>query len=172
MKWWANINDLTGRKISTNAMQCLANQLTDGKLKPLTDQINETFQRVSSDLPKLKPKHQHATSIIPAEYIIPVSEVEKKLIAIPENKALGPDSIPNWIFRDFAGYLAGPLCAVFNSSIRDGFIPLIWKCADIAPLSKVTPLQRLDKDLQPISLTPVVSKVMESFVHRWMWCKR
>jgi hypothetical protein len=168
-RWWSNVNLLMGRKSKPNAMKNLANQLTDGKLKPLADLINNTFQGISNHLPKLSPTHQHPASLVPAEYIIPQTEVEKKLMAIPVKKALGPDNIPNWVFRDFAGQLSGPLCSIFNSSLRDGYIPIIWKCADVAPLPKVTPPQRLDKDLRPISLTPVVSKVMESFVHSWTW---
>ena len=136
--WWNNINALMGRKPKNNAMQSLANELTNGELKPLADWINRTFQGISKDLPKLIPSHQDPELPVPAKYIIPVSEVEKRLMCIPAKKATGPDNVSNWIYRDFAGHLAGPICAIFNSSLRDGFIPTIWKCADIAPLPKVT----------------------------------
>ena len=44
--------------------------------------------------------------------------------------------------------------------MRDRYIHIIWKSMDVAPLPKVTPPQSLDKDLKPISLTPVMSKVI------------
>ena len=49
--------------------------------------------------------------------------------------------------------------------------PLFGNVPNTTPLPKVTPpFQRVDKDLKPISLTLGVSKVLESFVHSWMWC--
>ena len=123
-KWWSNINALMGRKTKCNAMQGLTNEFTDGKLKPLADLTNTTFQS-SKELPKLTPTHQHPASIVPDDYVISVPEVEKKLMNIPWNKAVSPDNVPNWIYRDFAGHLSGPICAIFNSSMRDGYIPII-----------------------------------------------
>ena len=79
------------------------------------------------------------------------------------------EGIPNWVFSDFAGYLSPPLACIFNSSFRQGYIPSIWKSADVVPLPKVNPPQQLDKHLHPISLTPVISKVQESFVYTWIW---
>ena len=61
------------------------------------------------------------------------------------------------------------LLPIFNSSFREGFISRIWKSADIVHLQKANPPKRLDKDLLPVSLTPFISKVQESFVHTWLW---
>ena len=168
-KWWNSINELMGRKQSNNAMVNLANQHTDGNVKELADKINKTFQSVSADLPKLQATHQHPASVLPDKYSVSVDQVEKKLIKINPKKSVGPDQVPNWVFIDFAGFLAGPIACIFNSSFREGYIPEIWKSADVVPLPKVNPPKKLDKDLRPISLTPVLSKVQESFVHSWMW---
>jgi len=35
----------------------------------------------------------------------------------------GSDEIPNWILRDYATTLAPPVCAIFNSSVREGIVP-------------------------------------------------
>ena len=168
-KWWSCLNNLMGRKQSSNAMSNLASQLANGDEETLANMINKTFQSVSCDLPKLQPTHQHPPSLLPDEYHVSVEEVEKKLMAVNPHKASGPDGIPNWILSDFPGYLAPPLAAIFNSSFIEGFIPVLWKSADVVPLPKVKPPLRLDKDLRPISLTPVVSKIQESFMHSWMW---
>ena len=88
---------------------------------------------------------------------------------IQPHKACGPDGIPNWVYRDFAGYLAAPIASIFNSSFREGYIPSIWKSADVVPVPKVNPPQRLEKDLRPISLTPVICKTQESFMFSWVW---
>ena len=75
-----------------------------------------------------------------------------------------PDSIPNWVLRDFGGYISGPIADVFNP-FRKGFIPSIWKCTDVVSFPKVNPPKCLGKDLRPISITPTISKVQERCVY-------
>ena len=109
---WLKINSLMGRKSKSNAMQRLANQFTDGELKSLADMINKTFQSISNRLPKVF-QLISIFSVIPAEYVVPLIDV-MKLMVIPLMKALGPDYIRNWMFIDVSGYLAGPLCSIFD----------------------------------------------------------
>ena len=60
------------------------------------------------------------------------------------------------------------ICAIFNVSLRSGIVPGAWKLANVTPIPKVTPPTQIDRDLRPISVTPTVSKVLESFVGQWM----
>ena len=83
-------------------------------------------------------------------------------------KAQGPDFIPNWILRDFAPFIAQPLTAVFNASLREGTVPEIWKSAIVIPAPKVHPPKLISSDLRPISLLPVLAKVLESFLADWL----
>ena len=55
--------------------------------------------------------------------------------------------------------LAAPLTALFNTSLRDGVIPALWKTAHVIPLPKKQPPRSIEKDIRPISLTPIVSKI-------------
>ena len=64
---------------------------------------------------------------IPAEYVISVMMTENALQQIKVNKAVGPDNVPAWVLRDNASTLAAPLTALFNTSLRDGVIPALWK---------------------------------------------
>ena len=84
-------------------------------------------------------------------------------------KAPGPDGIPTWILRDFTGCLAPPVCAIFNSSIREGKLPEIWKSAITCPIPKVNPPKSIEKDLRPISLTCILSKELETYPVDWLW---
>ena len=43
-------------------------------------------------------------------------------------------------------------------------LPTARKMADVVPLPKKKPVNILEKDLRPISLTPCVSKVAEEFI--------
>ena len=46
----------------------------------------------------------------------------------------------------------------------EGCLPPSWKTADITPIPKQRLVQDINKDLLPVSLTPVLSKVAEEFV--------
>ena len=74
-----------------------------------------------------------------------MEEVRNNLIKIDTKKAIGPDYLPNWILRDFADVLAGPVASIYNSSIAQATVPTIWKSADIVPLPKVNPLTEIKK---------------------------
>ena len=80
------------------------------------------------------------------------------------NKATGLDEIPAWILRDFASILSKSLAATFNSSLREGVIPDMWKSANILPLLKTHPPRSIASDLRTISLTPIIAKVFETVV--------
>jgi hypothetical protein len=57
---------------------------------------------------------------------------------------------------------------MFNSSIREGRVPGLWKCADVLPLGKISRPKSIDTDHRRISLTAVLSKILESFVFNWL----
>ena len=84
-------------------------------------------------------------------------------------KAPGPDDIPTWVLRDFAGYLAKPVCCIFNTSVREGRLPSVWKSATARPIPKVSPPKEIKSDLRPISLTCVIGKELETHVVGWLW---
>ena len=129
--------------------------------------INESFCSVAADIPQL-----NFTSIpvsnIPDEYIITRDAVELALVAVQDRKSVGPDEIPNWLLNTCATTISIPVCSMFNSSIREGRVPGLWKCADVLPLGKISRPKSIDTDLRPISLTAVLSKILESFVFNWL----
>lgn len=64
--------------------------------------------------------------------------------------------------------LSSPVAIIFNASIQERSVPDVWKLADIIPVPKINPVKDLEKDLRPISLTAVLSKIMERFVAKWV----
>ena len=83
---------------------------------------------------------------------------------VKTNKATGPDNVPAWILKHHASILAGPLTAIFNASLREGIIPETWKSANVIPVPKVNPPNTIEKDVRPISLTPIASTTLESII--------
>ena len=69
--------------------------------------------------------------------------------------------------QEFAYELTEPVTKIFNTSLSTDEVPILWKCSNIIPIPKVKqPL--CESDTRPISLTPILSKVLEDFVVSWM----
>ena len=128
----------------------------------LAELINESFSRVTDDLSPLAYTPIPVIDV-PDEYIISSEAVEVALSVINERKSVEPDKILTWVLKDCASIISTPVCSIFNSSIREGHVPKLWKSAEVLPLAK-TPQPQLDL----ISLTPVISKVFEGFVFNWI----
>ena len=73
------------------------------------------------------------------------------------------DNLPAWFLRMGAPFFAEPLTLLLNESIRNSVVPVQWKQAFILPFPKV-PQPKAPSDFRPISITPVLSRMMERFV--------
>ena len=80
------------------------------------------------------------------------------------SQAGGPDNLPNWVLKTYSHILAPALTEVLNQSFEESKVPRVWKLADVPPLPKGKSIEDFNKDLRPISLTSVLSKVGEDFV--------
>ena len=76
------------------------------------------------------------------------------------SKATGPNGIPAHVLKECSEEIAPSLCALFNYSLRIGRFPSDWKSADTMPVHKKDLLEPAE-NYGPISLLPIVSKVME-----------
>jgi len=88
------------------------------------------------------------------------------LSRIDARKSSGPDELPDWFLKEFSVFLTEPVCAIYSASIREGEVLSVWKLANVVPIPKVC-----QSDLnwhRPISLTPTLSKIMESFIGQWV----
>jgi hypothetical protein len=92
-----------------------------------------------------------------------VEEVSNCLSRLYTSKATGPDSIPARILKECGKEIAPSLCALFNHSLRTGRSPAEWKNSDVTPVHKKDLKERAE-NYRPISLLPIVSKVMERCV--------
>ena len=136
----------------------------------LANRMNECFVSISEDLPRLRATHPifNIKEPLPAEFTINVSDTKLALDNIKVNKATGPDRIPPWALKECSHLLAAPVTGIFNSSLREGVLPKLWKTATVIPLSKKHPPVSIDSDIRPISLTPIIAKVFESLVVKLM----
>ena len=93
---------------------------------------------------------------------LPVSEVLTFLKKVP-NKSSGPDGLPPWVIRDCALVLCPAVTYLFNWSLQESSVPLCFKSANVIPIPKCSS-PRYVSDFRPISLLPVLSKVLEKIV--------
>ena len=167
-QWWKHIKYITGmsKSSSNQPMVSLANETSQGDLSKLAEQIIEFYTSVSQDLPPITEDNTYlqADVTLPIDFHISVDEVEKNFAKVKPGKAAGPDHIQAWMLRDLAPLLAPPLTAIFNSSLRDGYVPDKWKTANVCPIPKRNPPRSIKTDLRPISLTSLVGKELERFV--------
>ena len=78
-------------------------------------------------------------------------------------KASGPDEIPARLLKECCDQIGPSLCAIFNQSLSSAKVPTEWKSADIAPIHKKDSKEPAE-NYRPISLLPIVSKVLERCV--------
>ena len=89
--------------------------------------------------------------------------VLKQLKSLNPNKSTGPDGIPPRVLKEMADVLATPLTNLFQMSLDKGVVPDDWKKANVSPIYKKGE-KYLASNYRPVSLTCVVSKVLEHIV--------
>ena len=138
----------------------------DGKSnKDSADLINSAFLEPMQEYqPLYRLPAVDSDSEVPT---LDVSLVQSALSRLNPRKACGPDGVPNCILKDFAEFLANPVCAILNSSFAEQTLPSSWKHANVIPLPKLKPVTVITKHIRPISLTPALSKLAEDFIVRF-----
>ena len=117
--------------------------------------MNDFFVSVSEHLSRLD-RNNEAFDVdcrLPDGYVIDLTTTLQALRKVKTNEATGPDNVPAWILKNHANILAGPLTAIFNSSLREGIIPDTWKSANIIPLPTVNPPNTLLRKMSDQSLS-------------------
>ena len=79
------------------------------------------------------------------------------------NKTTGSDGIPVRLLKETADQIAPPLTMLLNKSLRLGIFPGDWKLANVVPIFKKGRRDFVE-NYCPISLLPVISKVLERCV--------
>lgn len=91
-------------------------------------------------------------------------KVEKYLKNIDITKATGVDSIGPRLLKLAAPYISESLTYICNQSIVNSVFPEKWKEGKVTPLHKNGPKDDRN-NYRPISVLPVVSKLLEKHVH-------
>lgn len=126
------------------------------------DKMNDIFSSVFEDSPTcdlISSTHSSLLSISLKDVIITLRSLRKG--------SPGPDSLPFWVFRDYWDFLAPAIHHICGLSFTTGVVPNVLKRAIVVPIPKCDKPTLLD--FRPISLLPILFKVMEKIVlKKWL----
>ncbi len=138
--------------------------------------IGQNFSR------KIGPSSKAFSEYLPKEcdatiFLAPTSaiEIEKTVSKFRPKKSSGYDGISNILLKKIINIISIPLSVVFNKSLNNGIFPDKIKIAEIIPIYKLKGQKDDLSSYRPISLLPVISKVLEKIVYNrvyWFLCKK
>ena len=96
---------------------------------------------------------------------ISISETKKLIQDLGNSTSFGRDKLDAKSLKSGVDYLAAPINKMINSSIESSVYIMKWKCARVIPILKSKESSRLlPSSYRPISLLPVISKLVERAV--------
>ena len=107
--------------------------------------------------------HNHSLSL--DDLLCTQEQVLHHLRNLDTGKANGPDNISARMLKETASSIAPSLTCLFNLSITKGQLPRPWKTASVGPIPKSTNNKHSPSGYRPISLLPIVSKLLEKHIH-------
>lgn len=75
----------------------------------------------------------------------------------------GVDDIPYWVFSNCSFELSDVVTYLFNVSLTCGMVPVNWHIAHVTPIPKISKPSNVS-DFRPISVTPILSRILERLV--------
>ena len=93
-----------------------------------------------------------------------VEDIHHLLTTMKIKMACGADGMSSTMLRNTASSISPFLCKLFNNSLSTGHVPSDWKVSNIVPIPKGADAAQCSNH-RPISLLPLMSKVLERIVH-------
>ena len=171
-KTWQTLNELIGKshdKTTCTSIKIDDMEITDSNL--ISNKFCEFFtsigQKCAENIPDskvpfthhLKGAYSHSlflSPITPGDMISIMGQIKSK-------SSSGNDNISSKLLKSIKGEIAYPLSVAINSSLSSGVVPNCMKIAKVIPLYKAKD-QQIISNYRPISLLPVLSKVLEKTI--------
>ena len=143
-KIWNGIKEIINLKKSNKSQpRCIKiNEIYITDQNKIAKNFNKHFatiaEKIDGKTPKSKLKvndylkHRNLNSF----FLKPVNEKEIQNIIsnTANNKAIGPNSVPNFLLKQFKEELSVPLSLIINMSFKTGISPQACKLANIIPI--------------------------------------
>ena len=162
-KWHRAVKQITGKSIHNS----IKISHPDGTYTT-ADEVNQYFTRIWTSFPS--PTQAQKSEILDScadegEVVFDEMTTYKTLMKVKVNCSAYPDELPPKLIREYAPFIAKPLSVLINLCFRIGIFPAVWKKAYVRIIPKVTNPKSCD-ELRPISQTPCLAKVAETFIMR------
>ena len=149
--WWQRVNTLLNKNTIAPDRTCAFS----------AEQLNQYYNGISTASGgPFKPTYFSTTNDGPQFSLLQIFNAMKRI----RRTATGPDALPFWIFKNNAQNLAEIYCHMFNLCLEQCIFPEFWKLAKISHLPKVSSPKQ-PKDLRPVSVTSVMSRVFELLIY-------
>ena len=153
---WRLINEVTNRKRATKSVVATSDSLADHFSSIVSDPSRPAALSV-----------QHGPAQATDFYsfqVVTYQDVHDLLSGIDPSKATGNDDIPGIVLKNLARVFTPSLLRLINLSLARSYVPRIWKIANVCPLHKSGDATQ-PMNYRPVSLLPVVSKLLERALH-------
>jgi hypothetical protein len=97
-----------------------------------------------------------------------MNELLQDLLNLDINKSTGANNIEPKILKVNSPFIVSSLTSIFNRIIDSGIYPNILKNAKVSPIFK-SGEKCLPTNNRPISVLPVISKLIQSHISRYMY---
>ena len=174
---WKTINNLMSRRQNNQQVkEVKVNDISIGNSNEISNTFNEHFATIGPKLACEIPSTVTSDEVSTYLNNFPVnfnkfsfrpttsSIVFTHLNRLSKAKSTGLDNISAQLIRECADIISGPLCDLFNKSLKSGIFPDDWKCARVIPLFKQGDSSDLN-NYRPISVISFVAKVFERIVY-------
>ena len=164
-----------GSKKPSNITSVISNGLHIEDPKEMSNTFNNFFVNIAAKIKEPVAPSNHdklrefCNSRLPENTKFSIKNIEKDnvfkfLSTMDSCKATGTDSIGPRLLRFAAPYISDDITYICNQSINSSTFPKKWKEAKVSPLHKNGPHDDVN-NYRPISILPVLSKVLEKHVH-------
>ena len=183
-KSWSLINSLLGKNSKSthiNELKVNNNTITDSTL--IAESLNNYFINIGPQLASDISSYEEPDNDLNDENVsgarlsqntsfhfsqIEIHNVYSILNNLKANKSTGLDKIPAKILKLSAEIIAPSLTYIFNLSLASGIYINEWKRARVTPIYKSEDKTKCE-NYRPISILPVISKVLEKEIFRQLY---
>ncbi|KAK2578437.1 hypothetical protein KPH14_012565 [Odynerus spinipes] len=96
---------------------------------------------------------------------VKVKEAAAIINSLKNNKSPGYDLITTKMLKEAPAKATRFITILANAIFRTGHFPQIWKCAEVTLLQKPGKNPKTPSSYKPISLLPIISKLIEKIIH-------
>eukprot|EP00117_Sycon_ciliatum_P040795 scpid37281/ scgid3278/ Probable RNA-directed DNA polymerase from transposon X-element; Reverse transcriptase len=156
---WCLLNKLSGRATTKSTPAAPLPALTATFAAVVHDPARPGVLQIPAD------RDPTAPSTLTDFTLVNTETVEALLTTLNSHKAAGSDGIPPCILKSCKANITASLTSIINQSLLSGVFPASYKHAHVCPLYKAGDAT-IGSNYRPVSLLPVISKVLEKVVHR------